>query len=228
MAVVIPAHLQGYFDIDGDLKAVSFLRQASPSTYDTAVSLNVQWRPRGRTEADISKGGYQVENVTARIRKTQLATAPTAGDVIQYNGLSYVIGSDGTREVGALGAWEVNLMRPYFKDAIDTTISVYRAQPSKDSSYRITKGTETLVYSNIPAYIQASDTFGVVAVGVSEGIFGKLAQPLLFTIYISSTIQGAQPHDRIVDAGGTSYSFHADSKVNQLGIFQSFQCYRHL
>ena len=218
---VIPTYLQGYFYIDGALKPVTFYRQTSGSTYDSGTALNVQWRPQRTHEAEPSSGAYQLEEVNIRVLKAQLSVTPQVGDTVNNGTNTYVIGANGVREVGALGAWECSLARPFLKDVVDTTISIYRPQPTQDSSYRLRRGTETTVATGIPAYLQLQDP-----TSVEEDMYGKMAQAQAYSCYISQTISGLQPHDRIVDAAGVSYSYEGTVNLNRIGVFQHLIVYR--
>lgn len=218
---VIPAYLQAQFYVDGALKPVTFYRQTSGTTYDAGTALNVQWRPQRIHEGEPTSGAYQIEEVNIRVIKTQLPVAPQVGDTVSTGSNTYVIGPNGVREVGALGAWECSLARPFLKDVVDTTISIYRPQPTQDSSYRLKRGTEVAIATAIPAYLQMQDP-----TAVEEDMYGKMAQAQSYSCYISQTLSGLQPHDRIVDAAGASYSYEGTVNLNRIGVFQHFIVYR--
>jgi hypothetical protein len=200
--------------------------QTDQGVYTTRTIREAWYRDKGISEAESSQGGYLVQAYEwfyPREVNGTLKLLP--GDVITHAGVSYTVGPDGTVEVGAQGAYKCSTLSPQFNQALTDTISVKRYAAEQDAAGYLKKGaTFTYVVQNIPCKIQVADTFGIVAVGVSE-ILGKQQSPVLANIFVSSTFQ-LQPHDEIIDGDGNKYTFEADANVRRLGQFQSLQCRR--
>lgn len=200
--------------------------QTAPGVFGTTATIReAWWRHVGRREAESSSGGYLVEEIDWFYPEELNTAVLSPGDTFTYNSLVHIVSPEGTKRVGAQGAWKCNTLRPHLNTALSDTIQVRRyASATNDAGYMIQGSTYTTIATGFPCKIQETDTFGLVAVGTSETL-GKMQSPILANIFLSSVLR-IQPHDVIIDQNGLKYTFEADANVNRIGQFMSIQSKR--
>lgn len=210
----------------GRIASVTYRRQTAPAVFTNTTISQAWYRHKGTSEAESSSGGYLVDNYDWFFPVSEnTGINPVPGDVIQYSGNSYTVGPDGVQLVGAQGAWRCATLQPRLNANLDDTITIRRYAAVKGDAGMFVRGAATVIASNLPCKIQESETFGIVAVG-SMMIQGKNQAPRLANIFLSTPLEGMQPHDEIEDQNGIIYTFEADANVDRIGQFMSFQCRR--
>lgn len=214
-----------------DRVAGYFCDQTSPGVY-AAQGVSDCWRrSRGVIEGENSGGVYCFQRAAWFIPKAKLPEQPTPGDLFRlpapdnqsspYYGLDgdYIVLPGGVREVGSLGAWELDTAIPFLQDGLTTLASIYRPTMTIGDGGRINRTGQIALYTSVSVRIQQGST--LTAYDVME----RLQIPNTATVFLSSAVD-VQAHDYLVDNSGDKWSIMAVNKTDMLGVLQSLDCER--
>lgn len=209
-----------------DRIAVTLLAQTQPGVYTQTSVSNCWRRGRGVREMENSGGVYSFQASDWWMPKAFQTTQPLPGWIIRltaptntvspYYGLGgdYIIMPDGVKEAGALGAWQCSTGYPFLQGGLTDTISIYEPIMLPGSGARNEETGRVNIAIGLSCKIQNDPP------NAAEIALGKFQIPNSAKCFLSSQVD-VQPHYRIVDQNGQTYSIDSTDKTDMLGTLQS-------